>query len=337
MLETKDRKVDTDAAGAEAIRAAPDDDLEPLPESRLLRGIGQASRYVALLAAWVATCGSLYMSEVLGWIPCLLCWYQRILMYPLALIAALGILTNDRRMHRYLLVLAVPGMGMSLYHYLYQKSDFVRGLFPSSCVVGVPCSADYLNWFGGLVTIPFLALIAFTIIVLAAIASRLADESEDEALETVEATGGKERRLARAALVFVIIAGVVGAFLLAGNATAQAQQAAARAVVTPPPAATASPAFPAKGKAVYESACLGCHGPAGEGVASIRPITDSALLRTGTDAELIQLVRAGRRANDPHNVSGLAMPAGGGRSGMTDEDILAVIAYMRILATGKVD
>ena len=329
-METIDRKVD----------GAPDEAPAPLPESPLLRGIGQTSRYVALLAAWVATCGSLYMSEALGWIPCLLCWYQRILMYPLALITAVGILTNDRRMHRYLLALAAPGAGMSLYHYLYQKSDFVRGLFPSSCVVGVPCSADYLNWFGGVVTIPFLALIAFTIIILAAIASRLADEPEGEALETPATTGAeeraRERRLARAALVFVIIAGVVGAFLLAGNASAQGQ-AAARAAVTPLPAATASPALLEKGRAVYESACVGCHGPAGEGVASIRPITDSALLRTGTDAELVQLVRAGRRVNDPHNVSGLAMPAGGGRAGLADEDILAVIAYMRLLAKGAAD
>lgn len=328
MLDTKDRQVNADA-----VRDVPEDDLEPLPENRLLRVIGQASRYVALLAAWVATSGSLYMSEALGWIPCLLCWYQRILMYPLALIAALGILTNDRRAHRYLLVLAVPGMGMSLYHYLYQKSDFVRGLLPSSCVVGVPCSADYLNWFGGVVTIPFLALIAFTIIVLAAIASRLADAPEDEVLEAPATTGAGERRLGRVALVAVIIAGVVGAFLLAGNATAQGQ-AAARAAATPLPAVTPGPALLAKGKAVYELACIGCHGPAGEGVASIRPITNSVLLRTGTDAELIQLVRVGRAVNDPHNVSGLAMPAGGGVSGMTDEDILAVIAYMRTLAQG---
>ncbi len=332
MLDTKDRQVNADA-----VRDVPDDDLEPLPENRLLRVIGQSSRYVALLAAWVATSGSLYMSEALGWIPCLLCWYQRILMYPLAIITAAGILTNDRRMHRYLLALAVPGMGMSLYHYLYQKSDFVRGLLPSSCVVGVPCSADYLNWFGGVVTIPFLALIAFTLIVLAAVASRLADEPEEETLEAPATATAKERRLGRVALTLAIIAGVVGAFLLAGNAAAQGQSTAPAIATTPLPAATASPALLKKGRAVYESACIGCHGPAGEGVASVRPITNSVLLRTGSDAELIQLVRAGRSVNDPHNVSGLAMPAGGGRVGMADEDIVAVIAYMRRLAQGSAD
>ncbi|MCS7061393.1 MAG: disulfide oxidoreductase [Anaerolineae bacterium] len=313
-----------------------DDNVEAAAESRLLHVIGQTSRYIALLAAWVATSGSLYMSEALGWIPCLLCWYQRILMYPLALIAALGIVTNDRRMYRYVLVLAVPGMGMSLYHYLYQKSDFVRGLFPSSCVVGVPCSADYLNWFGGVVTIPFLALIAFTVIVLAAIASRLADDSE-YAAEDAPAESNPQARVARMVIVLLIIAGVVGAFLLAAGANAQAQVAAARPATTPVSPIAVSPALLAKGKAVYESACVGCHGPAGEGVASIRPITESALLRSGTDEELIQLVRMGRRVNDPHNVSGLAMPAGGGQAGMADEDILAVIAYMRVLAQGRSD
>lgn len=336
VSQMKDRQVDTDAERADDVRDVPDDDLEPLAENRLFQTIGQTSRYVALLTAWVATSGSLYMSEALGWIPCVLCWYQRILMYPLALITALGILTSDRRMHRYLLALAVPGAGMSLYHYLYQKSDFVRGLFPSSCAVGVPCSADYLNWLGGAVTIPFLALVAFIVIVLAAIASRLADEPEPEAPETSAMTRASQPRLARVALVVAIIAGVVGAFLLAGSATVQGQSAA-QAPTPPLPAVTASPALLAKGKAVYEVACIGCHGPAGEGVASIRPITNSALLRTGSDAELAQLVRAGRRANDPHNVSGLAMPAGGGIAGMTDEDIRAVIAYMRRLATAGAD
>ena len=61
--------------------------------------------YVALIAAWVATCGSLYMSEVLGWIPCLWCWYQRIAMYPLAVLLAVGLIWGDRNVPKYALSL----------------------------------------------------------------------------------------------------------------------------------------------------------------------------------------------------------------------------------------
>ena len=53
--------------------------------------LGATSRHIALFAAWVAMCGSLFFSEVLGWQPCVLCWYQRILMYPLAILLAIGI------------------------------------------------------------------------------------------------------------------------------------------------------------------------------------------------------------------------------------------------------
>lgn len=71
--------------------------------------VSQSSRYIALLAAWVATCGSLFFSEVLGWLPCVLCWYQRILMYPLAIIIAIGLLRRDDRLHLYVLPFSLLG------------------------------------------------------------------------------------------------------------------------------------------------------------------------------------------------------------------------------------
>src|SRR6476659_3752234 len=62
----------------------------------LIDWLGATSRHIALFAAWIATCGSLFFSEVLGWRPCVLCWYQRILMYPLAILLAIGIMRRDR-------------------------------------------------------------------------------------------------------------------------------------------------------------------------------------------------------------------------------------------------
>jgi disulfide bond formation protein DsbB len=127
---------------------------------QLIDWLGAASRHVALLAAWIATCGSLFFSEVLGWQPCVLCWYQRILMYPLAILLAIGIVRRDRGLHIYILPFSIAGIGVSLYHYLLIKTDWLP---PPPCAVGVPCTVDYLNWFG-FINIPFLALTAFLII-----------------------------------------------------------------------------------------------------------------------------------------------------------------------------
>jgi disulfide bond formation protein DsbB len=127
---------------------------------QLIDWLGTASRHIALLAAWIATCGSLFFSEVLGWQPCVLCWYQRILMYPLAILLAIGIVRRDRGLHTYILPFSIAGIGVSLYHYLLIKTDWLP---PPPCAVGVPCTVDYLNWFG-FINIPFLALTAFLII-----------------------------------------------------------------------------------------------------------------------------------------------------------------------------
>ena len=118
-----------------------------------------------LYSAWVvslaATFGSLFFSEIKGFIPCELCWYQRIFMYPLTLILGIGTFQNDSSVKKFALPFALIGGSISLMHYLEQKIPGFGGIKP--CVSGVPCSAQYINWFG-FITIPFLALVAFLII-----------------------------------------------------------------------------------------------------------------------------------------------------------------------------
>jgi disulfide bond formation protein DsbB len=145
------------ARAARGARTAPVD----LDEQRV-DVVTAATRHVALLAAIIATCGSLFFSEVLGWLPCELCWYQRILMYPLTVILTVGILRDERGVHLYGLPLSLAGMAVSLYHYL----EVLKVIPPSPCSGAVPCSIDYINMTGALsfVKIPFLALVAFTII-----------------------------------------------------------------------------------------------------------------------------------------------------------------------------
>ena len=117
--------------------------------------------YFAWLVSVVATLGSLYFSEIRGYIPCDLCWFQRIFMYPLVLILGIGTFQSDMSVKKFVLPLSILGGTISFFHYLEQKVPGFGGIRP--CVSGVPCSSEYINWFG-FITIPFLALIAFTLI-----------------------------------------------------------------------------------------------------------------------------------------------------------------------------
>jgi disulfide bond formation protein DsbB len=120
--------------------------------------------YGAWLIAVIATIGSLYFSEVRMFVPCNLCWWQRIFMYPLVVVLAVATFRQDFGVWRTALPLAAIGGSISLYHYLLQK---VPGLAaPTACASGVPCNAQYINWFG-FVTIPFLAGTAFALIIAA--------------------------------------------------------------------------------------------------------------------------------------------------------------------------
>lgn len=119
-----------------------------------------------LLLIWVqaflATTGSLFYSEVMGYIPCELCWYQRILMYPLVLIYGVALFKKDVKMGFAGLFLSGIGMLVSTYHYLVQKVSAFQEL-GGSCTGGVPCNAIYVNYFG-FITIPFMAGVAFIVI-----------------------------------------------------------------------------------------------------------------------------------------------------------------------------
>ncbi|MFS0862414.1 disulfide oxidoreductase [Fredinandcohnia sp. 179-A 10B2 NHS] len=119
--------------------------------------------FIAFAAALISTLGSLYFSEIKKYIPCELCWYQRIFMYPLVIILLIGIIKKNYTIALYTFVLSLIGGSISVYHYLIQKVSFL-GEHSMSCGV-VPCTSQYINWFG-FVTIPFLALTGFTIIAI---------------------------------------------------------------------------------------------------------------------------------------------------------------------------
>jgi disulfide bond formation protein DsbB len=118
--------------------------------------------FAAWLLAAVSTLGALFFGEVMEVPTCVLCWYQRIFMFPLALILPVGLFPLDPRIVRYALPLAIPGWGIALFHVL-----LVAGYVPENvqpCTRGVPCSETYFELFG-FVTIPLLALVAFSTII----------------------------------------------------------------------------------------------------------------------------------------------------------------------------
>lgn len=115
--------------------------------------------YLAWIVSIAATLGSLFLSDILGYDPCKLCWFQRIFMYPLTIILGIAAFRGDRTIGVYVLPLSVIGGLFSIIHYSEQKFGFFR----SVCQVGIPCTKIDLEWFG-FVTIPFLALIAFALI-----------------------------------------------------------------------------------------------------------------------------------------------------------------------------
>jgi len=117
--------------------------------------------FTAWAASFTAMLGSLYFSEIVGYEPCELCWYQRIFMYPLVLILGIAVAKKDMKAAVYSLAMSGIGGLISLYHYGIQKIDFLSDTAPACG--RVPCTGMYINWFG-FVTIPFLALLAFAII-----------------------------------------------------------------------------------------------------------------------------------------------------------------------------
>ena len=126
-----------------------------------------------LFFAWIvsitAMLGSLYFSEIRQFVPCTLCWYQRILMYPLTVSLGIAVFKNDRSITTYVLPISILGMITALYHYGIQKVPFMR--IWETCKVGVPCSAEYINVLG-FITIPFLSLTAFTLITISFFVAR---------------------------------------------------------------------------------------------------------------------------------------------------------------------
>lgn len=119
--------------------------------------------FAAWIIAIVAMLGSLFFSEVKHFVPCELCWFQRILMYPLVVILGFAALSRLYIFKYMVMAFSMIGLCFSVYHYMEQKVLGFASIKP--CVGGVPCNTQYINVFG-FITIPFLAGTAFLLITI---------------------------------------------------------------------------------------------------------------------------------------------------------------------------
>jgi len=138
--------------------------------------------WAAFVVAAIATGGSLFFSETAHFIPCELCWFQRICMYPLAGATLLIALAGDHGAARFLLPLPVVGAGVSVYHLLVENAVVAQA---KGCLISAPggCATKWIDEFGYM-TIPTLALTAFVLLIIfLALAQAGADDTATLAVD----------------------------------------------------------------------------------------------------------------------------------------------------------
>jgi disulfide bond formation protein DsbB len=149
------------------------------PLRLLRRSVEGYELWLAFLVTAIATGGSLFFSETAGFIPCELCWFQRICMYPLSIVTLLAAAADDRRAARYLLPLPLVGAGVSVYHLLVENGVVGQSQI---CLLSAPggCATKWIDEFG-YVTIPTLALTGFALALALLLLAAFAAEPTDTA------------------------------------------------------------------------------------------------------------------------------------------------------------
>ena len=119
--------------------------------------------YFAWAVSLISTIASLFLSDGLHWTPCILCWYQRIAMYPLFVILTVGVLRDSDDLEYFVLPLSIIGLIISFFHNLLQYKIIPEALAP--CVAGVSCTIPYHFYFQFL-TVPLLSFFGFLAITI---------------------------------------------------------------------------------------------------------------------------------------------------------------------------
>lgn len=138
---------------------------------KVLGFFGHRALAFSFVVVLIATLGSLFYSEVAGYEPCKLCWFQRILMYPQVLLLGLALWKRDKGIADYSIALSAIGAFVAGYHYLLQLG--VAPSLPCAAVgYSVSCSQRFVMQFG-FVTIPLMAFTAFSMVLFFVVSQKL--------------------------------------------------------------------------------------------------------------------------------------------------------------------
>ena len=151
----------------------------------LFDDLGPLALWFAWVVALVTTLGSLYFSEVADFIPCKLCWYQRIAMYPLAVLLLIAALRRDRSVWVYVVPQAAIGAAIAAYHTQLQAFPDQTSSF---CTTAAPCTERYV-WEFGFVSLPFMALVAFAFIISMVLVARVTATASPEPVDSDRQVG----------------------------------------------------------------------------------------------------------------------------------------------------
>ena len=122
---------------------------------------------IILIQVTIAIIGSLYFSDIKGYEPCVLCWYQRICMYALFPIIIIAGIRKEKKLYQYILPISILGWIIALYHNLLY-TGFIKVEF---CTTGISCTTKYVEYLG-FITIPFMSFLGFTFIIILALLDR---------------------------------------------------------------------------------------------------------------------------------------------------------------------
>jgi len=127
---------------------------------------------LAFAVTVIATSGSLFYSEFAGFSPCKLCWFQRIFMYPQAILLGVALIKKESKIIDYILPFSVIGLTISIYH----NYIFYNAISSAVCDIGESCVTQYVLEFG-YITIPMMSLTAFLLIAVLAFSKKYLDKN----------------------------------------------------------------------------------------------------------------------------------------------------------------
>lgn len=277
----------------------------------------------AYLVALTALLGSLYFSQIRHFTPCVLCWAQRIAMYPLVPILGFMLITRIRALAYLVFFGSLLGQGISVYHYLLQKTTLLTAA--DTCGGGVSCGITYIDWWG-VVTIPLLAMIAFMLVtvgMLSFLAGPAAPRLEPAANDIPT--------------VILLVAFTLLGILIWAGVFFEAR--GSRVVSLPPVASSPKVSSPSSqsdfntsihdGVNLFESNCKVCHGQNGEGITGLTPsLQTSERVRDLQAQQLADLIQRGVTKDDPLNQTGNLMPPSGGAE-LNDAELKALVAFLQ--------